>query len=107
MAEAIRDNAIPATEAGTGTGRDFCRSGACAAGGGGGMFVISTGTKNLQDQLFQKDLPMVRDALKAPVSVALLRGRSNTYAIIIWSSAQSNGLFNTREDVKHLALLLN
>ncbi|MBU1777876.1 MAG: ATP-dependent DNA helicase, partial [Gammaproteobacteria bacterium] len=73
----------------------------------GGKVVISTGTKNLQDQLFQKDLPMVRDALKAPVSVALLKGRSNYVCHYHLSLAQSNGLFKTSEDVKHLAKIVN
>jgi ATP-dependent DNA helicase DinG len=43
----------------------------------GGKVIVSTGTKTLQDQLFNKDLPMVRDALKAPVKIALLKGRAN------------------------------
>ncbi|MEQ1914877.1 MAG: DEAD/DEAH box helicase, partial [Sideroxydans sp.] len=72
VAEAIRDNAILVAEAGTGTGKTFAYL--VPALLAGGKVVISTGTKNLQDQLFQKDLPMVRDALKAPVSVALLKG---------------------------------
>ena len=75
VAEAIRDNAILVAEAGTGTGKTFAYL--VPALLAGGKVVISTGTKNLQDQLFQKDLPTVRDALKAPVTVALLKGRSN------------------------------
>ncbi|HQZ04215.1 MAG TPA: ATP-dependent DNA helicase, partial [Thauera sp.] len=39
--------------------------------------IISTGTKTLQDQLFNRDLPTVRAALKVPVSIALLKGRAN------------------------------
>ena len=39
--------------------------------------VISTGTRNLQDQLFQKDIPLIRDAIVSPKKVALLKGRSN------------------------------
>ncbi len=39
--------------------------------------VISTGTRNLQDQLFHRDLPAVTSALGQPVSVALLKGRGN------------------------------
>ncbi|MDQ7073032.1 MAG: hypothetical protein Q9N32_05510, partial [Gammaproteobacteria bacterium] len=38
---------------------------------------ISTGTKNLQDQLFNKDLPTLRKALAVPFRAALLKGRSN------------------------------
>ncbi len=104
VAEAIRDNAILVAEAGTGTGKTFAYL--VPALLAGGKVVISTGTKNLQDQLFQKDLPMVRDALKAPVSVALLKGRSNYVCHYHLALAQSNGLFKTREDVKHLARIV-
>ncbi len=104
VAEAIRDNAILVAEAGTGTGKTFAYL--VPALLNGGKVVVSTGTKNLQDQLFQKDLPMVRDALKAPVSVALLKGRSNYVCHYHLSLAQSNGLFKTREDVKHLAKIV-
>ena len=104
VAEAIRDNAILVAEAGTGTGKTFAYL--VPALLAGGKVVVSTGTKNLQDQLFQKDLPMVRDALKAPVSVALLKGRSNYVCHYHLELAQSNGLFKTREDVKHLAKIV-
>ncbi|OGS82674.1 MAG: helicase [Gallionellales bacterium GWA2_59_43] len=104
VAVAIRDNAILVAEAGTGTGKTFAYL--VPALLNGGKVVISTGTKNLQDQLFQKDLPMVRDALKAPVSVALLKGRSNYVCHYHLELAQSNGLFKTREDVKHLGKIV-
>ena len=104
VAEAIRDNAILIAEAGTGTGKTFAYL--VPALLAGGKVVISTGTKNLQDQLFQKDLPMVRDALKAPVAVALLKGRSNYVCHYHLELAQSNGLFKTREDVRHLAKII-
>ncbi len=100
VAEAIRDNAILVVEAGTGTGKTFAYL--VPALLNGGKVIISTGTKNLQDQLFQKDLPMVRDALKAPVSVALLKGRANYVCHYHLEQAHSDGLFKTREDVRHL-----
>ena len=100
VAEAIRDNAILVAEAGTGTGKTFAYL--VPALLNGGKVIISTGTKNLQDQLFQKDLPTVRDALKAPVSVALLKGRANYVCHYHLERAHSDGLFKTREDVKHL-----
>ena len=100
VAGAIRDNAILVVEAGTGTGKTFAYL--VPALLNGGKVIISTGTKNLQDQLFQKDLPMVRDALKAPVSVALLKGRANYVCHYHLQRAQSDGLFKTREDIKHL-----
>ncbi len=39
--------------------------------------VISTGTRNLQDQLFQKDIPLIRKAIVSARKVSLLKGRSN------------------------------
>ena len=100
VADAIRDNAILVVEAGTGTGKTFAYL--VPALLAGGKVIISTGTKNLQDQLFQKDLPMVRDALKAPVSVALLKGRSNYVCHYHLARTESDGMFKTREDIKHL-----
>jgi ATP-dependent DNA helicase DinG len=100
VAEGIRDNAILVVEAGTGTGKTFAYL--VPALLNGGKVIISTGTKNLQDQLFQKDLPMVRDALKAPVSVALLKGRSNYVCHYHLERTEQDGQFKTREDIKHL-----
>lgn len=62
-------------EAGTGTGKTFAYL--VPALLSGLKVVVSTGTKNLQDQLYHRDLPVVREALQVPVSVALLKGRSN------------------------------
>jgi len=101
VADAIRDNAILVSEAGTGTGKTFAYL--VPALLAGGKVIISTGTKNLQDQLFQKDLPMVRDALKVPVTVALLKGRANYVCHHHLELTQSDGRFATREDVRHLA----
>ncbi len=100
VAKAIRDNTILVAEAGTGTGKTFAYL--VPALINGGKVIISTGTKNLQDQLFQKDLPRVRDALKAPVSIALLKGRANYVCHYHLERALSDGRFATREDIKHL-----
>jgi len=62
-------------EAGTGTGKTFAYL--VPALLSGLKVVVSTGTKNLQDQLYHRDLPVVRDALQVPITVALLKGRSN------------------------------
>jgi len=104
VTKAIQENSILVAEAGTGTGKTFAYL--VPALLNGGKVIISTGTKNLQDQLFQKDLPMVRDALHAPVSVALLKGRANYVCHYHLERAQSEGLFKTREDVRHLAKIV-
>ena len=75
IAEAIADNTQLVAEAGTGTGKTFAYL--VPALLSGGKVIIATGTKTLQDQLFDRDLPRVRDALKLPIETALLKGRSN------------------------------
>ncbi len=62
-------------EAGTGTGKTFAYL--VAAVLSGRRVIVSTGTKNLQEQLFHRDLPRVRDALAVPLDSALLKGRAN------------------------------
>jgi len=79
MAQAIHDaierTEVLVAEAGTGTGKTFAYL--VPALLAGGKVIVSTGTKTLQDQLFDRDLPAVRKALAAGASAALLKGRSN------------------------------
>lgn len=75
IAHAIETRGQLLAEAGTGTGKTFAYL--VPALLSGGKVIISTGTKTLQDQLFQRDLPLVRDALRIPLTVALLKGRGN------------------------------
>ncbi len=79
MAEAVEhaivDNSVLICEAGTGTGKTFAYL--VPALLSGKKIIISTGTKTLQDQLYHRDLPTVREALEVPVLVAQLKGRGN------------------------------
>lgn len=75
IAHAIDSNQNLITEAGTGTGKTFAYL--VPAILSGKKVIISTGTKNLQDQLFNKDLPIIRKAVRTPFIAALLKGRSN------------------------------
>jgi len=72
---AIEEADILIGEAGTGTGKTFAYL--VPALLSGKKVIISTGTRNLQDQLFHRDLPLVREALASPCRSALLKGRSN------------------------------
>ena len=62
-------------EAGTGTGKTFAYL--IPALLSGKRILISTGTRALQDQLYHRDLPAVREVLGMPVKMTLLKGRSN------------------------------
>ncbi|CAN7287966.1 ATP-dependent DNA helicase [Massilia sp. LjRoot122] len=100
IAAAIADQKVLMAEAGTGTGKTFAYL--VPALLWGGKTIISTGTKNLQDQLFLRDIPTIRAALRAPVSVALLKGRSNYVCHFHLERTLNNGRLTSRDDVGHL-----
>ena len=100
IADTISDNGILVAEAGTGTGKTFAYL--IPALLAGGKVIISTGTKTLQDQLFNRDLPTVRDALKVPVTLALLKGRANYVCHYHLGRAAQDGRFGSRDDLRHL-----
>jgi ATP-dependent DNA helicase DinG len=100
VAQAIGEGGQLLAEAGTGTGKTFAYL--VPALLSGGKVVISTGTKTLQDQLFQRDLPQIRDALKIPVTVALLKGRANYVCHYHLARAREGGTFASRADVGYL-----
>ncbi len=73
--KAIKHQSQLVVEAGTGTGKTFAYL--VPALLSGKRIIISTGSKNLQEQLFHRDLPLMIDALGYFGQVALLKGRSN------------------------------
>ncbi len=101
---AIRDARTVVLEAGTGVGKTAAYL--VPALIEGGKVIVSTGTKALQDQLFHRDLPAVRDALGVPVKVALLKGRSN---YLCWHhldrTNQDATLLSSRQEVRDLGLI--
>ncbi|AKZ63106.1 helicase [Herbaspirillum hiltneri N3] len=100
IAEAIAGQTTLIAEAGTGTGKTFAYL--VPALLWGGKVIVSTGTKNLQDQLYLRDIPTVRKALSAPVSVALLKGRSNYVCHFHLERTLQNGRMTSRDDVGYL-----
>jgi len=98
--KALSDYSVLVAEAGTGTGKTFAYL--VPALLCGGKVIVSTGTKTLQDQLFHRDLPTVRAALKVPVDVALLKGRANYVCRHHLERARREGRFSSRESVRQL-----
>ena len=79
VARAIKSGGRLLVEAGTGTGKTYAYL--VPALESGKRVVISTGSKNLQEQLFYRDLPTITGALSYTPPVALLKGRSNYLCI--------------------------
>lgn len=75
IARTIDSGGMLVAEAGTGTGKTYAYLAPALVSGR--KTVVSTGTRALQDQLFHRDLPLLRQALDVPARVALLKGRAN------------------------------
>ena len=79
MAEAVESALVDKrhliVEAGTGTGKTLAYL--IPAILSGKRIIISTGTKNLQEQLFYKDIPFLQQHLSSPIAVCYMKGRGN------------------------------
>ena len=95
IADAFEGRDVLLAEAGTGTGKTFAYL--VPAILSGFKTIISTGTRALQDQLYHRDLPRVRDALGKGLKTALLKGRSNYLCHYRLQQAKGEGRFPTRE----------
>lgn len=96
----IQNQGALVVEAGTGTGKTFAY--VVPALLSGKRVLLSTATKTLQDQLFNKDLPMVRDALGVPVNIALLKGRQNYVCHFHLERALREARLPSPREVDHL-----
>jgi len=98
--KAIASHTSLIAEAGTGTGKTFAYL--VPAIVSGQRVIVSTGTKNLQDQLFNKDLPLVRKALAVPFQAALLKGRANYLCLYRMDNSISIRAGHTKQDIADL-----
>ena len=90
--EALNGDGALMIEAGTGIGKSFAYL--IPALLCGERVVISTATKNLQDQLFEKDLPQLQRILGSRVPAARMKGRENYLCRLEWQK------FQTEPDLK-------
>lgn len=97
VANAIAGRGVLVAEAGTGTGKTFAYL--VPALLSGAKTIISTGTRALQDQLYHRDLPRVRDALGTGVKTALLKGRANYLCRYRLERAKGEPRFSSREQI--------
>jgi len=101
IASAIERQAVLIAEAGTGTGKTFAYLAPALISGG--KVIVSTGTKTLQDQLYNKDIPSIKAALRLPVETALLKGRANYVCHYHLRQSAASGHFSSRTEVGHLS----
>jgi len=102
VAEALAESSTLIVEAGTGTGKTFAYL--VPALLSGKRVFVSTGTRTLQDQLFNKDVPLVAAALGRPARIALLKGRANYLCLYRLDRASAQGSFDALAPPRSAAL---
>ena len=90
-------------EAGTGAGKTFAYLTPAILSGR--RVLVSTGTKNLQDQIYYKDLPALRDALGVPFTAAYMKGRGNYLCLHRFEALGQDGGLLEPAGAPHLDLL--
>lgn len=100
---ALKDDRHLIVEAGTGTGKTlaYLVPAVCS----GLKVVISTGTRNLQDQLFFKDLPQIKATLDINFKSALLKGRANYLCPVRMQSSIDSGLETSKKILHELQII--
>jgi ATP-dependent DNA helicase DinG len=90
-------------EAGTGTGKTlaYLVPAIAAATARGTRVIVSTGTKNLQEQLMGKDIPFLQRVLPKKFSAAYMKGRNNYACLQRIKRADSSPILDGLEDVDH------
>jgi ATP-dependent DNA helicase DinG len=90
-------------EAGTGTGKTlaYLVPAVAAALGGNGRVIVSTGTKNLQEQLMEKDIPFLQGILPKPFTATYMKGRNNYLCLNRLGRAQSAPVLEGLDEVDY------
>src|SRR3954447_20563823 len=90
-------------EAGTGTGKTlaYLVPAVAAATGGSGRVIVSTGTKNLQEQLMEKDIPFLQSILPKKFAATYMKGRSNYLCLNRLARAQSAPVLEGLDEVDY------
>lgn len=101
--DVIEEGGILLAEAGTGTGKTL----AYLVPGilNGQPVLVSTGTKNLQDQILQKDIPLLERALGRRITATCMKGRGNYLCLHRFEACRTSPVARAPEDRRHLTLI--
>jgi len=90
-------------EAGTGTGKTlaYLVPAVSSALAGNGRVIISTGTKNLQEQLMEKDIPFLQSVLPSRFNATYMKGRSNYICLHRLARAEDSPVLEGLEEVDY------
>lgn len=105
VADALANKRHLLVEAGTGTGKTLAYLVPAIAAGK--RVIISTGTKNLQEQLFNKDIPLLHKAFPNKFKAMYLKGRSNYLCLLRLKRAESQPVLDGLNEVEYFDLVRN
>jgi ATP-dependent DNA helicase DinG len=103
VADVFANGGILLAEAGTGTGKTLAYL--VPAILSGERVLISTGTKTLQEQIFFKDLPVLRDALGIDFTATYMKGRGNYLCRHKFDAFRDSPAFRTRDESHYIRLI--
>ena len=106
---AFEDRKHLIVEAGTGTGKTlaYLVPAVAAALGGRGRVIISTGTKNLQEQLMDKDIPFLQSVLPKSFTAAYMKGRNNYVCLTRLGRAEDSPVLDGLQEVDYFDEVLH
>jgi ATP-dependent DNA helicase DinG len=96
VADVFADGGILLAEAGTGTGKTLAYL--VPAILSRQRVLVSTGTKNLQEQIYFKDLPVLKDTLGIPFTATYMKGRGNYLCLHRFDALKNSAAIRSRED---------
>ena len=96
-------NAVTSSSSGHGDGEDarLSRPRDCGGHGARRAVIISTGTKNLQEQLMEKDIPFLQRVLPKKFTAAYMKGRNNYACLQRIKRAESAPILDGLDDIDH------
>jgi ATP-dependent DNA helicase DinG len=103
VADTLEDGGVLLVEAGTGTGKTLAYL--VPAILSGQRVIVSTGTKNLQEQIFTKDLPLLARVLPVSFTATCMKGRGNYLCLQRYETFKHAPAFRTDLDRVHFALI--
>jgi ATP-dependent DNA helicase DinG len=103
VASIFQDGGVLLAEAGTGTGKTLAYL--VPAILSRHRVLVSTGTKNLQEQIYFKDLPVLSKSLGVPFTATYMKGRGNYLCLHRFENHRDSPAVRTRDDARHIELI--
>jgi ATP-dependent DNA helicase DinG len=103
VASVFDSGGVLLAEAGTGTGKTLAYL--VPAILSGKRVLVSTGTKNLQEQIYFKDLPVLHGSLDVKFTATYMKGRGNYLCLHRFENFHDSAAFRTRDDARYIELI--